>query len=151
MFQPCLSVLFTIEAEQSTYKSTFGGDVVMGCRFQPKLSDPYADLQVTWYWVSPAWDREVYRMDNWKEHTASRDLDYRGRVRLLTEELQEGRSRIQVSRLRINDSGSYQCVVSTEEGADYKTTRLSVVGLYFELTSLAVILVVSDERRHLAE
>uniref|UniRef100_A0A8C2XGL8 Uncharacterized protein n=2 Tax=Cyclopterus lumpus TaxID=8103 RepID=A0A8C2XGL8_CYCLU len=134
MFQPSLSVLFTVEAEQTTYKSTFGGDVVMGCRFQPKLSNPHADLKVTWHWIGSASVRVVYRMDNWMEHMASQDPDYRGRVRLLTDELQEGRAKIQISRLRINDSGSYQCLVQTEEGADYKTTRLSVVAPYATVT-----------------
>lgn len=34
----------------------------------------------------------------------------------------------QVSGLRINDSGVYQCLVQTEEGADYKDIHLSVTG-----------------------
>lgn len=37
---------------------------------------------------------------------------------------------LQVSRLRINDSGTYQCLVQTEEGADYKTITLSVRGKF---------------------
>ncbi|XP_068430844.1 butyrophilin subfamily 1 member A1-like [Clinocottus analis] len=135
MIQPSLSALFTVEAEQTTYEAKFGEDVVMGCRFQPKLSNPKAVLKVTWHWISSLSSaREVYRMDDWKENLASRDPDYRGRVRLLTEELQEGRAKIQVSGLRINDSGTYQCLVLTEEGADYKTIRLSVVAPYEAVT-----------------
>lgn len=100
----------------------------MGCMFQPKFSNPRAYLKVNWHRTSLTPVREVYRMDNWEEHLASQD--YRGRVRLLTEELQEGWARLQISRLRINDSGTYQCSVQTARGADYKTITLSVVGEY---------------------
>lgn len=34
----------------------------------------------------------------------------------------------QISRLRINDTGTYQCLVNTEQGADYKEVHLSVTG-----------------------
>ncbi|KAI9524734.1 hypothetical protein NQZ68_016743 [Dissostichus eleginoides] len=134
MFQPSLSVLFTVEAERTVYESTFGEDVVMGCRFQPKLSHHNADLKVTWHWFTSTLVRDVYRMDNWKENSASRDPDYRGRVMLLTDELQDGWSKLKISRLRINDSGTYQCLVQTGEGADYKTTTLSVVAPYKSVT-----------------
>ncbi|KAM8827815.1 uncharacterized protein AB9W97_004086 isoform 1-T3 [Spinachia spinachia] len=130
MFQPSLSVLFTVGAGQTTYESQFGGDVVMGCKFQPKPSNRNADLKVTWHWIGSSSVREVYRMENWEELSASRDADYRGRVTLLPEELDEGVAKLQVSRLRINDSGTYQCLVQTEQGADYKAITLSVVAPY---------------------
>ncbi|KAK2888389.1 hypothetical protein Q8A73_019837 [Channa argus] len=132
MFQPSLSVLFTVDAEQTTYKSEFGGDVVMGCKFQPKPSNPQAQLKVTWHWLNSTIVREVYQLNNGLEHPASQE--YKGRVRLLTEELKEGWAKLQVSRLRINDSGTYQCLVQTGEGADYKTITLSVVAPYKAVT-----------------
>ncbi|XP_035464659.1 butyrophilin subfamily 2 member A2 [Scophthalmus maximus] len=132
VFQPSLSVLFTVEAERNMYESQFGGDVVMGCRFQPKSSDPSADLKVTWHWIKPESDREVYQMNNGAERSAS--PEYQGRVRLLTEELREGWAKLKLSRLRINDSGTYQCLVETAEGADYKTIALSVVAPYTAVT-----------------
>ncbi|KAL3041574.1 hypothetical protein OYC64_019706 [Pagothenia borchgrevinki] len=134
MFQPSLSVLFTVEAERTVYESKFGEDVVMGCRFQPKLSNSPADLKVTWHWFTSTLVRDVYRMDNWKENLASRDPDYHGRVMLLNDELWDGWSKLKISRLRINDSGTYQCFVQTGEGADYKTTTLSVVAPYKSVT-----------------
>lgn len=38
---------------------------------------------------------------------------------------------LQISDLRITDSGTYQCLVQTTEGTDYKTITLSVVGKAF--------------------
>ncbi|XP_029299885.1 CD276 antigen [Cottoperca gobio] len=134
MFQPSLSGLFfTVDAEYALYESKLGEDVVMSCRFRPKLSHPLAYLKVTWHWFTYTLVRDVYRMDNWKEDLASQDPDYQGRVRLLTEQLQEGWSKLQISRLRINDSGTYQCLVEGE-GADYKTMTLSVVAPYKTVT-----------------
>ncbi|KAL6097015.1 cd274 [Pungitius sinensis] len=130
MFQPSLSVLFTVRAGQTTYESQFGGDVVMGCKFQPKPSNRNAELKVTWHWIGSSSAREVYHLENWVEVGVSQHPDYRGRVKLLTEELEKGEAKLQVSRLRINDSGIYQCLVQTEQGADYKAITLSVIAPY---------------------
>ncbi|XP_072228394.1 uncharacterized protein [Leuresthes tenuis] len=128
MLQPSLSVLFTVEAGQTTYKSEFGGNVVMGCRFSLKPARPNSDLKVTWHWTTDAPYQEVIRIDNGAEHSASQK--YQGRVRLLTDELKDGWAKLQMSDLRINDSGTYQCVVQTAEGTDYKTITLSVGATY---------------------
>ncbi|XP_034048023.1 programmed cell death 1 ligand 1 isoform X2 [Thalassophryne amazonica] len=130
MFQPSFSVLFTVETEQNTYTSTIRGDVVMGCRFKPIPSNPYSGLKVTWHWITSTVTREVYQLDNGVENLASQYPDYRGRVKLLSKLLKEGWAKLQVSMLRINDSGVYQCLVQTEEGADYKTVVLSVEAPY---------------------
>ncbi|XP_070845129.1 programmed cell death 1 ligand 2 [Chaetodon trifascialis] len=134
MFQPSLSVFFTVETERTSYESEFGGDVVMGCRFQPKLSSSDDPLKVTWHWITSTSFREVSRMDNGVEQLATQSPDYQGRARLLAEELEEGWAKLQISRLRINDSGTYQCMVQTGEGADYKTITLSVKAPYKEGT-----------------
>ncbi|KAM3599266.1 uncharacterized protein V6R79_002818 [Siganus canaliculatus] len=133
MFQPALSVWLTVEAEQSGYNSEFGEDVVMGCKFRPKPSNPNDPLRVTWHWISGT-AREVYQMDNGVESLSTQDPDYRGRVKLLTEGLKDGLVRLQVSRLRINDSGTYQCLVNSGEGTDYKKISLSVTAPYKVVT-----------------
>ncbi|TKS84555.1 Programmed cell death 1 ligand 1 [Collichthys lucidus] len=124
--------LFTVEAEQSSYASEFGEDVVMGCRFQPTLLKPNDDLEVNWHWLDPGKTNPqlVYGMLNKVEQLPSLDSKYRGRVRLLTDELKDGWAKLQISRLRINDSGSYQCFVKTGVGADYKIIQLSVKAPY---------------------
>ncbi|KAG7223921.1 hypothetical protein INR49_015177 [Caranx melampygus] len=132
ILQPSLADFFTVEAEQTSYVSEFGGDVVMGCSFQPKPANPAADLKVTWHRMTSGAAQEVLQMVNGTAHAAS--PEYRGRVRLLTEELKDGWAKLQVSGLRINDSGTYQCLVQTIEEADYKTITLSVVAPYKAVT-----------------
>nr|ALJ30164.1 B7-H1/DC [Paralichthys olivaceus] len=132
MVQPSLSVLFTVEAEQNTYKSEYGGDVVMGCRFQPRPSHPNTDLKVTWHWIKPGSNREVYQMNNGMAQPSS--AEYQGRVNLFEERLRNGWARLKLSNLQISDSGTYQCLVQTAEEADYKTITLSVVAPYKSVT-----------------
>ncbi|XP_008288352.1 uncharacterized protein LOC103363383 isoform X2 [Stegastes partitus] len=132
LFQPSLSVLFTVDAEQTQYTSEFGGTVVMGCRFSPKPADLRSDLKVTWHRTAPNSVQEVIRIDNGVEHATSQK--YQGRVRLLTDELQNGWAKLEMSRLRINDSGVYRCLVHTGEGADYKSISLSVGASYKSVT-----------------
>lgn len=93
---PVPAVLFIVEAEYAMYESEFGGDVVMGCRFRPELSSPRAYLKVTWHQMSsPA--RQVYWMENWEERQESQE--YRGRVKLIKEELQDGMAKLQVNTI----------------------------------------------------
>lgn len=83
-----------MEAEQNRYRSEFGGDVVMGCRFQPGRAS--SDLKVTWHWISSTSTREAYRLDNGVEQSATQDPVYRGRAALLREELEDGWARLKV-------------------------------------------------------
>ncbi|XP_041667213.1 immunoglobulin superfamily member 11-like [Cheilinus undulatus] len=135
LFQPSVTaVLLTVEAGQTKYDSEYGGDVVLGCSFKPKLSTPRAELKVTWLRMDSPMPRDIYSMDNWKEQLQFQDPDYQGRVKLLTEEVKDGWAKLQISSLQISDSGMYQCVVQTSEGADYKEIKLSVKAPYKAVT-----------------
>ncbi|TWW65981.1 T-lymphocyte activation antigen CD80 [Takifugu flavidus] len=136
LIQPCLSALFTVEAEQVQYQSEFGGDVVLGCRFglQPGLSVSASNLTVTWYWISSYSSREVYQLDNWVEQLAHQDPVYLGRATLLKEELKNNWAKLKISDLRISDSGTYQCLVQIGQEADYKEVLLSVTAPYKTVT-----------------
>ncbi|NP_001177293.1 B7-H1/DC protein precursor [Takifugu rubripes] len=138
LIQPCLSALFTVEAEQVQYQSEFGGDVVLGCRFglQPDLSVSASNLKVTWHWISSSSPspREVYRLDNWVEQLVHQDPVYRGRATLLKEELKNNWAKLKISDLRISDSGTYQCLVQIGQEADYKEVLLSVTAPYKTVT-----------------
>ncbi|XP_062269526.1 uncharacterized protein LOC133975561 [Platichthys flesus] len=132
LFQPSLSDLFTVEADRNTYESEFGRDVVMGCKFHPLPSNSDQDLKVSWHWIISGDSRDVYRINNGVEQPAS--PEYYGRVTLLKEQLRSGWAKLKLSNLRINDSGTYQCLVETAKGADYKTITLSVVAPYKSVT-----------------
>ncbi|XP_054614037.1 programmed cell death 1 ligand 1-like isoform X2 [Dunckerocampus dactyliophorus] len=128
------ALLFTAEAERVFYTAQLGDDILMGCHFFPLPADPRQDVMVSWYRMAGASVQEVYRIDNGVEQVETQHPDFRGRARLLTEDINDGWARLQVSRLRINDSGTYQCVVRTSEGADYKDMKLSVTAPYKTVT-----------------
>ncbi|XP_057675569.1 programmed cell death 1 ligand 1-like [Corythoichthys intestinalis] len=135
MFQPCLQVLLTTYAEQPSYNAELGGDVIMGCRFQPLSQHPNEDLMISWWHsISSAQFRQVYRMSRGQEQVSLQHPDFIGRARLLTQEIKNGWAKLQVSNLRINDAGNYQCVVRTRNGADYKDIHLSVTAPYKTVT-----------------
>ncbi|KAI3360533.1 hypothetical protein L3Q82_002277 [Scortum barcoo] len=54
-----------------------------------------------------------------------------GRVQFEKDVLRGGRIRLHVSRLRTDDSGSYQCEVKTNYGVDYAECRLNVTAIPF--------------------
>lgn len=85
-----------VEAEQNRYQAEFGGDVVMGCGFQPGLTVSASDLKVMWHWISTTSSREVYQLDKGLEQLASQDPIYRGRVALLREELENSWAKLKV-------------------------------------------------------
>lgn len=135
-FLPCITSLglFKVEAKPNKYTSELGGEVVMKCRFDPVPSDPLTGLKIYWYWTMDNTDRKVYVMDNGENNLSLPDVDFQGRVKLSTEELQNGWAVLQLSRLRINDSGTYQCLMETAQGTDYKKMTLSVTAPYKAVT-----------------
>ncbi|XP_053196196.1 uncharacterized protein LOC128380411 [Scomber japonicus] len=127
--------LFKVEAKPNKYTSELGGEVVMKCRFDPVPSDPLTGLKVYWYWTMDNFpDRKVYVMDNGEKDLSLPDVDFQGRVKFSTEELQNGWAVLQLSRLKINDSGTYQCLIDTALGTDYKKMTLSVTAPYKAVT-----------------
>ncbi|XP_061148755.1 programmed cell death 1 ligand 2-like isoform X2 [Syngnathus typhle] len=133
LFQPCLQVL-TVNAERVSYSAQMGGEVLMGCHFYPLSPHPYEDLIVAWSWRFRASIHLVSFLESGLELDSSQHPDFKGRARLLTEEIKDGRAVLQLSRLRINDSGNYECVVRTRNGADYKYIQLSVTAPYKTVT-----------------
>lgn len=130
LFQRTLSVQLQVEAENTAYEAEFGADVVLACRFQPRPSNPQQNLEVQWHWVAPGPSREVYRLEGQAEQTESQSPHYQGRATLLREHLEDGWIKLKISRLQISDSGTYQCIVKTDDGADYIETTLSVKAPY---------------------
>lgn len=103
----------------------------MGCRFQPKLSDPVDDLKVTWHWIAATSTREVFRMEDMKDHLESQDPDYRGRVTLLNEELNEG-----WAKLKVNTASGLFPVKSPQSDVLNLFLLLGITQLYWEYHSI---------------
>ncbi|KAG7320754.1 hypothetical protein KOW79_015169 [Hemibagrus wyckioides] len=124
---PCLQALFVVESEQASYDGEVHDKVMMGCRFSriPSVSR----LSVIWKRISPSPTLEVYHLDMGHEKRNFTNPHFQSRVRLLREELENFRAVIELSHLRLSDSGTYRCIVIQDE-ADYKQTQLNVRASY---------------------
>ncbi|XP_048835040.1 programmed cell death 1 ligand 1-like isoform X2 [Brienomyrus brachyistius] len=126
--------LFTVEMSPY-YLAELHENVTMECRFPP--GDGKAALSVFWDRLSPPPRLEVYKMVDGRNDINSQDPQFRGRVRLQDDELTKGRALLQISDVKINDSGQYQCLVEMGAG-DYKQTTLTVQASYRNITATAL-------------
>ncbi|XP_037122577.1 butyrophilin subfamily 1 member A1-like isoform X2 [Syngnathus acus] len=84
---------------------------------------------VAWYLSSRAPSRLVSRLESGLEQDSFQHRDFKGRGILLTEKIKDGRAILQVSKVRINDSGNYQCVVRRRTGLTIKTLNYLLLHL----------------------
>ncbi|CAI5659783.1 uncharacterized protein LOC102076684 isoform X2 [Oreochromis niloticus] len=68
----------------------------------------------------------LYRVHNGVEVSESQDKKFSGRVQGDKDALREGRIRLQLCRLRTEDSGQYKCKVNTDYGFSSASCRLNV-------------------------
>ncbi|KAF4077161.1 hypothetical protein AMELA_G00204880 [Ameiurus melas] len=124
---PCLQALFIVESEQDSYDGELHDKITMGCRFShvPSVSR----ITIIWQRVSHLETVGVYQLDKGNENPNFTSVQYQSRVRLLREELEKFRAVIELSQLRLNDSGTYQCIVIQDE-VDYKQTKLTIRAPY---------------------
>lgn len=121
-----------MESEQDSYDGELHDKITMGCRFShvPSVSR----ISIIWQRVSPLETVGVYQLDKGNENPNFTSVQYQSRVRLLKEELEKFRAVIELSQLRLNDSGTYQCIVIQDE-VDYKQTKLTIRGQFTLKTS----------------
>ncbi|XP_048876972.1 uncharacterized protein si:ch211-241b2.5 [Brienomyrus brachyistius] len=124
---PSIQGLFTVEVASPSYQAEFDGSVSMECRFAPV--DRTSNLSVFWHRILPRPPLGVYSLQNGQEDLSFPDPHFSGRVELLKDSLRSGKALLNINKLRINDSGTYQCLVEMV-GADYKQTTLTVKATY---------------------
>uniref|UniRef100_A0A8C5X3U4 Ig-like domain-containing protein n=1 Tax=Malurus cyaneus samueli TaxID=2593467 RepID=A0A8C5X3U4_9PASS len=104
------SALFTVEAPQSLYTVEYGNNVTLECTFPVNGKLKFKDLG----------------------HS-----DFKGRIKLLKENLNLGQSLLQITDVKLRDAGDYRCLIEYG-GADYKTIHLKVKAPYRIITPGAV-------------
>ncbi|KAL4617364.1 programmed cell death 1 ligand 1 isoform X1 [Arapaima gigas] len=128
VLMPSVKALFTVEVSSPSYTAEFRGDVVMECKFSP-MNYNASSLSVYWHRIDPMPSLGVYSLQNRQEDFTFPNSHFHGRVQLMKDKLSSGRAILNISNLRINDSGTYQCFVEMV-GADYKHTTLTVKASY---------------------
>ncbi|XP_057216933.1 programmed cell death 1 ligand 1 [Triplophysa rosa] len=129
---PAVSALFTVEKEQSSYEARLHDDIKLVCTFSKVKS--LSDLHVIWRRIEPKPEEEVYRYKRGRKMQNFTHPDFRERAHLIHEQLNQNRAVLQLKKLRIKDSGIYQCIVKVGDDGDYdgdyKDITLSVTALH---------------------
>ncbi|KAM9367321.1 LOW QUALITY PROTEIN: programmed cell death 1 ligand 1 [Phaethornis superciliosus] len=127
-----LNALFTVEAPLSLYTVEHGNNVTMECTFPVHGKLEFRDLSVSWE-KKDELKKQVYALIKGVEDFKNQHSDFKGRIKLLKENLKLGRSVLQITDVKLRDAGFYRCAVGYG-GADYKTIRLKVKAPYRTIT-----------------
>ncbi|KFQ18146.1 Programmed cell death 1 ligand 1, partial [Merops nubicus] len=127
-----LNALFTVETPQSLYTVEHGNNVTMECTFPVTGKLKFGDLSVSWE-KKDKFKKQVYVLLRGEEDFKSQHSDFKGRIKLLKENLKWGQSLLQITDVKLRDAGFYRCVVDYGE-ADYKTVNLKVNAPYRTIT-----------------
>ncbi|NWS89297.1 PD1L1 protein, partial [Toxostoma redivivum] len=122
-----LNALFTVEAPQSLCTVERGNNVTMECTFPVNGKLEFRDLSVSWEKKDES--KQVYVLYKGEEDFKNQHSDFRGRIKLLKENLNLGQSLLQITDVKLRDAGVYRCVI-VYGGADYKTIHLKVKAPY---------------------
>lgn len=99
----------------------------MECTFPVNGKLKFSDLSVSWEKKDEL--KQVYVLHKGEEDLKNQHSDFRGRIKLLKENLNLGQSLLQITGVKLRDAGVYRCVIDYG-GADYKTIHLKVKGAY---------------------
>ncbi|XP_041419999.1 programmed cell death 1 ligand 1 isoform X2 [Xenopus laevis] len=107
----------------------------MECHFQVGKGSNVDDVEVYWEYIAAEGGRkEVIKLIKGTENLSAQHEDFRGRARILKEELYKGHAVLQISNVELTDSGRYICIISAK-GSDYKSMGLTVQAHYREINT----------------
>ncbi|XP_071437526.1 programmed cell death 1 ligand 1 isoform X2 [Pithys albifrons albifrons] len=131
-----LNALFTVEAPRLLYTVEHGNNVTLECTFPVNGKLNLQDLSVTWE-KKDELKKVVYVLLKGEEDFKSQHSDFKGRIKLLKENLSLGQSLLQITDVKLGDAGFYHCIIGYG-GADYKTIHLKVKAPYRTITQRVV-------------
>ncbi|XP_074479064.1 uncharacterized protein LOC141760295 [Sebastes fasciatus] len=122
----CVSGAFVVNVKQTSYQAEENHDITLEWMFTTRTNSStdihiircrlFADHK---YFV-------LFHLLKGVEVPESQDKQFTGRVQWDKDVLRDGRIRFYMSRLRINDSGQYQCDVHTDDGRGSGICHLKV-------------------------
>uniref|UniRef100_A0A667ZML9 B30.2/SPRY domain-containing protein n=1 Tax=Myripristis murdjan TaxID=586833 RepID=A0A667ZML9_9TELE len=108
--------LLQVNVSQAVYQAEENSNITMEWTFTPIR--PLTDLRIYFsFWVSEYGPfKWVYYLLSGVDYSEGQDEQFTGRVQLDKDEMRKGSIRLHLSSLRTNDSGIYECQVSTSDG-----------------------------------
>ncbi|XP_044040132.1 uncharacterized protein LOC122870207 isoform X1 [Siniperca chuatsi] len=116
---------FVVNVTQSSYQAEENEDITLEWTFTTK-PDSSNSLYIYCELITDLKASVLYHLQEGVEVPESQDGQFAVRVQCDRDVLREGQLRLHVSRLRTEDSGLYQCEVSTTYGGSVGKSRLTV-------------------------
>ncbi|XP_039466235.1 uncharacterized protein LOC116318200 isoform X2 [Oreochromis aureus] len=124
----CISGSFVVNVTQTSYQAEENHNITLEWTFTTKPDRSTKTLSIICCLIACHEHFVLYRVIHGVELSKSRDKKFSGRVQSDKDALREGRIRLQLSRLRTDDSGLYLCEVNTDYGFSSARCRVSVSG-----------------------
>ncbi|RXM99370.1 Myelin-oligodendrocyte glycoprotein [Acipenser ruthenus] len=115
-----------VEGAASTLTASVGGDVVLPCQLIPSASA--VGMKVLW--TRKGFSSPVHFYTEESDETHSQHEDYRGRTHLFKEELNKGNVSLKLSKIRVSDEASYECLVTSTLSHSDASVELKVMGTH---------------------
>ncbi|XP_027893237.1 uncharacterized protein LOC114156864 isoform X26 [Xiphophorus couchianus] len=123
----CLcAATFVVNVTQSSYQAEENHSITLEWTFTTRPDSSLSSMFILCEFLAPPRGLVLYQVHEGVEFPESQDEHFSGRVQIDKDVLREGRIRLNVSRLRTEDSGLYLCDVKTEDGFNSGRCRLNV-------------------------
>ncbi|XP_023202824.1 uncharacterized protein LOC111611205 isoform X3 [Xiphophorus maculatus] len=122
----CLCATFVVNVTQSSYQAEENHSITLEWTFTTNTQGTWSKLLIDCSLLTPHRRLFSFQFHEGVEFPDSQHEHFSGRVQSDKDVLREGRIRLNVSRLRTEDSGLYRCEVKTEDGSNNAACRLNV-------------------------
>ncbi|CAI5659834.1 unnamed protein product [Oreochromis niloticus] len=122
----CVSGSFVVNVTQTSYQAEENHNITLEWTFTTKPDRSTRSLNILCELFISHKSSVLYHVHEGVEVSESQDEKFSGRVQSDKDALREGRIRLQLSRLRTDDSGLYLCEVNTDYGFGVGRCRLNV-------------------------
>ncbi|XP_037622957.1 uncharacterized protein LOC119486717 [Sebastes umbrosus] len=122
----CVSGAFVLNVTQTSYQAEENQDITLEWMFTTRTSSSSKSLYIYCELFADLKTSVLFHLHEGVELPESQDEQFTGRVQWDKDVLRDGRIRLHMSRLRINDSGVYRCDVHTGYGSGSRICRLKV-------------------------
>ncbi|XP_039466237.1 uncharacterized protein LOC120439369 isoform X2 [Oreochromis aureus] len=126
----CISGSFVVNVTQTSYQAEENHSITLEWTFTTKPDRSNKTLNILCeLFISNNNVSVLYHVHEGVEVSESQDEKFSGRVQSDKDALREGRIRLQLSRLRTDDSGLYLCEVNTDYGFSVGKCQLNVTAV----------------------
>ncbi|XP_074484191.1 uncharacterized protein LOC141763619 [Sebastes fasciatus] len=122
----CVSGAFVVNVTQTSYQAEENHNITLEWMFTPRTSSSPNALYILCQLFTELKYLVLFYLYEGVEDPESLDEQFTGRVRWDKDVLRDGRIRLHMSRLRINDSGVYMCEVLTGDVSGSRICHLKV-------------------------